>query len=134
MLIPFPQKDHPFSAMADQVFVHNALVRELDELLPAMDDRRAFLANFEARLAILRKHLGREHLFYSSWFEILKDEEFRSMKFHIAKLGNLRILYCIVSSRAYLLSAFKEKKTGTDYRRAAANAAARRKDIEGGNP
>lgn len=134
MVVLFPQRGRPFSGAGGCVYAHSALVRELEELLPAEDDQLSFQAQFESRLQILNQHLGREHLFHSAWFEILRDEDFRSMKFHIAKLGNLRILYCIESSRAYLLAAFKEKKSVSDYRRAVVNAAARRKDIEGGSP
>lgn len=132
MLIPFPQKNGPFFVFSGFLYAHSALVRELEELLPAKDEQRVFRAQFDSRLEILKNNMGREHLVHSAWFEILKDEEFRSMKFHIAKLGNLRILYCIEFSCAFLLAAFKEKKTGTDYRKAVDNAANRRKDIKGG--
>lgn len=133
MLIPFPSKTERFVSFDLRVYAHNGLIQELRELLQKEEEQIIFYAQYADRIKVLLEHLGTEHLRYSSWFEVLKGEDFRSMKFRIAKLGNLRILYCIEFSSVYLLTAFKEKKTGTDYRPAIRIATSRRKDIEGGS-
>lgn len=132
MLIPFPtQNDQPFARVNDRIFMHKSLERDLESLLRSDDEQILFMAQFQVRLHVLAARMGTEQLFHSSWFEIMKDEPFRVMKFRVVKLGNLRILYCIEGARAILLCAFKEKKTAPDYRKAAAVAASRRKDLEG---
>lgn len=132
MLIPFPtQNDQPFARVNDRIFMHKSLQRDLDSLLRSQDEQLLFMAQFQARLGVLADRMGTEQQFQPSWFEIMKDEPFRVMKFRVVKLGNLRILYCIEGACAFLLYAFKEKKTAPDYRRAAAVAATRRKDLEG---
>ncbi len=132
MLIPFPtQNDQSFVKISGRIFMHKSLQRDLDSLLRSQDEQLLFMAKFQERLGVLADRMGTEHQYQPSWFEIMKDEPFRVMKFRVVKLGNLRILYCIDGACAVLLCAFKEKKTAPDYRKAAVVAAARRKDLEG---
>lgn len=75
------------------------------------------LAHYKKRLEYLSDHLGSEYV--HPWFEMLQQNApYRAMRFCKVKfLGNLRILYCVADHCAWLLTAFQEKKTGTDYQR-----------------
>lgn len=62
------------------------------------------------------------------WFERL-DETYSAMRFNSIKiLGNLRIIFCIIEDKAFLLSAFQEKKK-SDYRLALEVCKGRIEDI-----
>jgi len=76
------------------------------------------LAHYQKRLEYLSDHLGSE-FDHPEWFEpVQQNAPYRAMRFCKVKfLGNLRILYCVADHCAWLLTAFQEKKTGTDYQR-----------------
>ena len=131
-IIPFPSGGARFAPYGSRIYAHVGVLNELQELLKKEDEQIVFAAKFKDFSRKLLDNLGIEHLRYSAIFEVLRGASLRSMKFRILKLGNLRILYCIEGCCVYLLKAFKEKKTGTDYQSAIKTAEARRKEIEGG--
>ena len=63
------------------------------------------LAHYQKRLEYLSDHLGSE-FDHPEWFEPVQQI-----------LSNLCILYCVANNCAWILTAFQEKKTGTDYQR-----------------
>ena len=114
----------------NNIVIHQKAEEELASLVNAFDKpvRIQFRAAYDKRLEFLSQHLNFETE-YTEWFEFIQPP-LKSMRFRSLKLNNIRILYCIVNDKAFLLTAFKEKRTKSDYRRAIETAQARLKDIE----
>lgn len=73
-------------------------------------------SQLDRRLNYLSQNMGKE-TFHNEWFEHLEGSTYNSMRFvHVKLLNNLRIIYGIANSKAYLLVAFTEQNS-SDYTR-----------------
>lgn len=98
------------------IYIHRLAEKELRSYYEGDALKEAvLLSNLKQRLQYLHDHMGMEFT-HKQWFEVPKKQKpFRFIRFNRIKLlDNLRIIYCVVDNRAYLLSVFCEKRT-SDY-------------------
>ena len=98
------------------VLMHSECRKEIIQLIQP-EEVPDFVAAYQLRIDYLSMQMG-EEIFHRNWFEALKKSHgLRSIRF--MKFRNLRILYVLDNSRAYLLLAFEERKghKNTEYSR-----------------
>ena len=89
------------------VLMHSKCREEIIQLIQ-WEEVPDFVAAYQQRLDFLIQHMGQETI-HRQWFEVLKKTQgLRSIRF--LKFRNLRILYVLEKSKAYLLLAFEEQK------------------------
>ncbi|MBQ9251610.1 MAG: hypothetical protein IJ188_03120 [Clostridia bacterium] len=98
--IPFPQHSN--------VVMHSECRAELISLIHE-GEIPEFIAAYEQRIGFLSRNLGKETIYHPKWFEVLKKAQgLRSV--HFVTFRNLRILYVVENSKAFLLLAFEERQ------------------------
>lgn len=99
-MIPLPQRSN--------VVIHSECRAELDKLIHKSEFPE-FAAAYEQRINFLSQNLGKEAVYHRAWFEVLKKAKgLRSI--HFVVFRNLRILYIVENSKAFLLLAFEERQ------------------------
>lgn len=105
-IIPFPMIH-----IGNGIYTLSECEAEIQGIVKTSGLKNQFAADFNDRIDFLAKYRERATTLHPHWFEKLKrTDDLFSM--HLARIGNMRILYAFVETNIYLLCAFKEQEGG----------------------
>lgn len=103
---------YPMVYESSKIMMHKKCSDELKKLIDKSGKKTRFAAQFKIRLDFLARH-GANAVQHDEWFEDLKHTNgIYAIRF--VSIDNIRILYVIHNSAAFLLHAFKETSKGND--------------------